>query len=123
MKLYLGKLIATTALCLLLSGCAQNGPPLPPSLELPKPPTDLRVSRKGNHVTLSWSEPTLTTDRQSARYIGPTLVCGALPSHAHPDRPPEMTECGNPVAMLPPPSAVLQKPKSSRGTAQKSDSQ
>jgi hypothetical protein len=123
MKVILGKFIAPATFCLLLASCAQTGPPLPPSLELPKPPTDLHATRKGNHVTLSWSEPTLTTDRQSARYIGPTLVCGALPSHAHPDRAPEMTECGNPVAMLPPPSAVPQKPKSSRSAAQKSDSQ
>jgi len=56
-----------SALCLLLAGCAQTGPPLPPSLELPKPPADLRASRKGNRVTLTWSEPTLTTDRQSVR--------------------------------------------------------
>ena len=90
------KVHRATALCLLLAGCAQIGPPLPPSLELPKPPTDLRASRKGNRVTLTWSEPTLTTDRQSVRYIGPTLVCRSLES--------EITECGNPAAMLPAPS-------------------
>jgi hypothetical protein len=100
---------------MLLASCAQTGPPLPPSLELPKPPSDLRASRKGNHVTLSWSEPTLTTDRQSVRYIGPTLVCRSLD--------PEITACGNPAAMLPAPPAVPPKPKRSRGTAQKSDSQ
>src|SRR5664279_2800106 len=59
------------AFCVLLTGCAQTGAPLPPSLELPRPPTDLRAIRKGNHVTLNWTEPTLTTDRQSARYLGP----------------------------------------------------
>ena len=80
MKRHLGKLLAPTALCLLFAGCAQTGPPLPPSLELPKPPTDLRATRKGNRVTLTWSEPTLTTDRQSVRYIGPTLVCRSLES-------------------------------------------
>ena len=101
MKLHLGKFIAPTALCLLLAGCAQTGPPLPPSLELPKPPTDLRASRKGNRVTLNWSEPTLTTDRQSVRYVGPTLVCRSVES--------EMTECGNPAAMLPAPSVAPQK--------------
>jgi hypothetical protein len=111
MKLHLGKLIAPAALCLLLASCAQTGPPLPPSLELPKPPTDLRVSRKGNRVTLSWSEPTLTTDRKSVRYIGPTLVCRSLD--------PEIATCGNPVATLPapPPSAA---PKKSGRAAQKS---
>ncbi len=115
MKVNPGRFIASTGLCLLLVSCAQTGPPLPPSLELPKPPTDLRASRKGNRVTLSWSEPTLTTDRQSVRYIGPTLVCRSLES--------EITACGNPAAMLPAPPAAPQKPKSSRRTAQKSDSQ
>ncbi len=110
MKLHLGRLIATTALCLLLASCAQLGPPLPPSLELPKPPTDLRASRKGNHVTLAWSQPTLTTDRQSVRYIGPTLVCLCLEY--------EMTECGSPAASLPAPSAAVHKPDSAHPAAE-----
>jgi len=114
MKLHLGKFIAPIALCLLLASCAQTGPPLPPSLELPKPPTDLRASRKGNRVTLNWSEPTLTTDRQSVRYIGPTLVCRSSES--------EITECGNPVATLPPPPAAPQKSVSACPAAQKSSS-
>jgi len=111
MKQYLGKFIASTALCLLLAGCAQTGPPLPPSLELPKPPTDLRASRKGNRVTLSWSEPTLTTDRKSVRYIGPTLVCRSLD--------PEIAKCGSPAATLPAP-APSAAPKKSGRAAQKS---
>src|ERR1700678_3533391 len=93
MKLNLGKLIALTALCLLMTGGAQTGQPLPPSLELPKPPGDLRASRKGNRVTLTWSEPTLTTDRQSVRYIGATLICRSSES--------EITVCRNTVAQLP----------------------
>jgi hypothetical protein len=105
MKVNPGKFIAPTALCLLLASCAQTGPPLPPSLELPKPPTDLRASRKGNHVTLYWSEPTLTTDRQSVRYLGPTLVCRSLE--------PEITTCGNFAAMLPAPSSVSASPQKS----------
>jgi hypothetical protein len=102
---HLGKFIAPTALCLLLASCAQTGPPLPPSLELPKPPTDLRASRKGNRVTLRWSEPTLTTDRQSVRYLGATLVCRSLE--------PEITTCGNPAAILPAPSSVSAAPRKS----------
>jgi hypothetical protein len=100
-----GRFITPTALCLLLASCAQTGPPLPPSLELPKPPTDLRASRKGNHVTLSWSEPTRTTDRQSVRYLGPTLVCRSLE--------PEITTCGDFAAMLPAPSSVSAPPQKS----------
>jgi len=106
MKLHLGKFLAPTALCLLLAGCAQTGPPRPPSLELPKPPTDLRASRKGNRVTLNWSEPTLTTDRQSVRYIGPTLICRSLD--------PEIAACANPAATLPAPPASTAPKKSGR---------
>jgi hypothetical protein len=111
MKVNLGKFVALTALCLLLAGCAQTGPPRPPSLELPKPPTDLRASRKGNRVTLNWSEPTLTTDRQSVRYIGPTLICRSLD--------PEIAACANPAATLPAP-APSAAPKKSRRAAHKS---
>jgi hypothetical protein len=114
MKVIPKNFIASTALCLLLASCAQTGPPLPPSLELPKPPTDLRASRKGNRVTLIWSEPTLTTDRQSVRYLGPTLVCRSLES--------ELTECGNPVATLPAPPPAPKKSGSAHPAAQKSGS-
>jgi hypothetical protein len=110
MKPSFRKLIAPTALLLLLLGCAQTGPPLPPSLELPKPPTDLRASRKGNRVTLNWSEPKLTTDRRSVRYLGPTLVCRSLES--------EITACGNPAAMLPASSATPRKSASERPAPQ-----
>src|SRR5271154_3036036 len=93
-------------LCLLLAGCAQTGAPLPPSLELLKPPSDLRASRKGDRVTLTWSQPSLTTDRQSARYIGPTMICRSLKS--------EISECGTPIEML---SAPTTEPKTEPTTA------
>ncbi|MBZ5550134.1 MAG: hypothetical protein LAO22_19605 [Acidobacteriia bacterium] len=100
-----GKFILLSALCLMLAGCAQTGPPLPPSLELPRPPSDLRASRKGNAVTLTWSEPALTTDRQSVRSLGPTRICRTTEA--------EMTECGNPVAEVAaphePPSATARR--------------
>lgn len=89
------KLSVVTAFCVLLSGCAQTGPPLPPSLELPKPPSELRAVRKGDRVTLTWTEPTRTTDRQTLRYLGPTRICRSLEA--------EMKECGSPVGELPPP--------------------
>jgi hypothetical protein len=92
------RLLATTALCALLSGCAQTGPPLPPSLELPKPPSDLHATRKGNTVMLAWSEPVRTTDRQSVRYLGPTRICRSLNG--------EMKECGTPVGELPAPQSI-----------------
>lgn len=107
MKSRFGKLFAPAALCLLMAGCAQTGPPLPPSLELPKPPSDLRASRKGNRVTLSWSEPLLTTDRQGVRFIGPTLVCRSSES--------EITVCRTPVSTLPAPAVSNLPQKSTSG--------
>jgi hypothetical protein len=61
-----------------LTGCASIGPPLPPSLELPKAPSDLRASRKGDKVTLTWTIPPRTTDRQRVRYLGKTNICRSL---------------------------------------------
>jgi hypothetical protein len=89
-------------LCVLLAGCAQTGAPLPPSLELPKPPSDLRAIRKGNTVTLTWSTPALTTDRQSIRSLGPTLICRSAES--------EMPTCPSPVQTVPAPPAPSRNP-------------
>jgi hypothetical protein len=67
------RLIAT-ALVLLIS-CATPGPPQPPSLDLAKPPNDLRASRTGAIVTLTWTEPTETTDRARVRRDWGVRVC------------------------------------------------
>ena len=105
------KLCALSALSLILVGCAQTGPPMPPSLELPRPPTDLRATRKGNRVTLTWSAPTLTTDHQSVRYLGPTLICRVSKT--------EMTTCTNQLAIAPPKTSLQPKPpKKSRQRTQ-----
>jgi len=60
-----------------LLGCGTPGVPLPPSLELPQPPQDLRISRKGDSVTLVWTVPRETTDHTTVRlrHLGPTRVC------------------------------------------------
>jgi hypothetical protein len=94
------KFLAMMGACLLLASCAQTGPPLPPSLELPKPPSDLRAGRKGNRVMLTWSEPTRTTDRQTVRSLGATRICRSLEA--------EMKECGSPVGQVPPPPRPAQ---------------
>ncbi len=78
---------------LFLAGCASMGPPRPPSLELPKPPTDLRATRKGDRVTLTWTVPTMTTDRQRMRSVGPTRICRGVE--------PALKECGTPVGEAP----------------------
>lgn len=74
---------------LLLTACASMGPPQPPSLDLPKPPTDLKAVRKGDHVILTWGIPALTTDRQTIRTLGPTRICRGIG---------ELTDCTTPVA-------------------------
>jgi hypothetical protein len=58
----------------LLVACATVGPPQPPSLDLPQPPSDLRAVRKGDRVNLSWTIPSNTTDRQAIRKPGGTLI-------------------------------------------------
>ncbi len=55
----------TMLLCasLLLCGCGNPGSPLPPSLMLPEPVTDLGASRTGDSVSLHWTMTRRTTDR------------------------------------------------------------
>lgn len=85
--------------CLGLTACASLGPPLPPSLELPKPPIDLRASRKGDKVTLTWTVPRRTTDRRNLRVLGNTEICRGLD--------PLLKTCGQPVGESAPPAAFL----------------
>lgn len=88
-----------------LSACATIGPPQAPSLDLPTAPTDLRASRKGNRVNLTWTLPTTTTDRQVLRELGPTWICRGND---------DMNQCGTPVAKTEPrvlPKATAPKQK------------
>lgn len=75
-----------------LAGCGTPGVPLPPSLELPKPVTDLRAVRKADKVYLSWSMPTRSTDDQTARHLGPVEICRAVNV--------AIKECGTPVGKV-----------------------
>lgn len=58
-----------------LAGCATPGPPLPPTLDLPRPVTDLEATRQGNAVLLTWTLPSETTDKLRVRHPGATAVC------------------------------------------------
>jgi hypothetical protein len=69
------RMLAVPCTLLVLTACATIAPPQPPSLELPKPPADLRAARKGNKVLLTWTIPSVTTDRQSVRSRGATRIC------------------------------------------------
>ena len=74
---------------LLFPACATMAPPQPPSLELPKPPSDLHATRKGEGVVLTWTVSDVTTDRQTIRNPGPTRICRATAA--------ELKQCGTPV--------------------------
>ena len=56
-------LVATLAAAFALTGCGMPGAPLPPSLYLPVPVSDLSAVRTGSQVTLTWTMPTKTTDK------------------------------------------------------------
>jgi hypothetical protein len=86
--------VLMAALCVLLIGCAAPSPPLPPSLELPEPVTDLHAVRKGNNVRLTWTLPQQTTDGDGIRFHGPTRICRSILSSTQD----KMTECGTPAA-------------------------
>jgi hypothetical protein len=91
---------------LTLTGCGSPGAPLPPSLELARPVSNLRAVRKGNTVYLTWSAPETTTDRHNIRHPGPTEVCRAVGK--------TMSDCGVAVARVPfakPPSPTKAAPK------------
>lgn len=75
-----------------MAACAAPSPPLPPSLELPTPVTDLHAVRKGNSVVLTWTLPLQTTDGEGIRFLGPTRICRSQLD--------VLTECGQAVAEL-----------------------
>jgi hypothetical protein len=104
MKLLRGQWLALAVL-VWLTGCASIGPPLPPSLELPRPPVDLRAARKGDKVTLTWTIPARTVDRQRVRYLGKTRICRTID--------PTLTQCGTPVGEVAPPADFAATNKSS----------
>jgi hypothetical protein len=83
------------ALCAFFVGCAAPSPPLPPSLELPTPVSDLQAIRKGNKVVLTWTLPTQTTDGAGIHFRGLTRVCRSLSNVQD-----KMTGCGTPAAQL-----------------------
>ena len=109
MKLFPRKLPLVLGMPLMLAACATMGPPKPPSLELPKPPSDLRATRKGARVTLTWTAPAVTTDRQTVRSLGPTRICRGLE--------PVLTECGTPAGEVPAPQPAATKPPAGKKRA------
>jgi hypothetical protein len=112
----ISKLLSSVLLTALLTSCGVSGAPMPPSLELPKPVSDLRALRKGDKVYLAWTVPTQTTDRQTVRHLGPTRICRSLEI--------AMSDCAPigevPASQLARPGAPLTKPGSAAGKVQAS---
>lgn len=87
----------------LLTACGSPGVPMPPSLELARPVSNLRAARKGDKVTLTWSAPTETTDQHNIRHSGVTEICRAAA---------QMKECGTPIARIAPQKKSTNKAQS-----------
>lgn len=54
---------AAGVLALAVSGCGMAGAPLPPSLNLAEPVSDLAAARTGDQVRLTWTMPKKNTDK------------------------------------------------------------
>ena len=59
----------------LLAGCANPGPPKPPTLHLPEPAKGLTAERVGNHVVLSWQTSPDTTDGDTLKGPITAQIC------------------------------------------------
>lgn len=60
---------------LLVVGCGMPGAPLPPSLNLPDPVTNLSAVRTGGRVALSWTMPIRNTDKMLLKSKITVRVC------------------------------------------------
>ena len=94
-----------------LYGCANPRPPLPPSLELPQAVTDLRATRKGDRVTLTWTVPTQTVDKQNIRHMGTTRICRAAGS--------EIADCDHPAGEVSASQFPVALPEKKKGHREK----
>lgn len=60
---------------LAFTGCGTPGAPLPPSLKLPDPVTNLSADRAGNQVKLTWTMPEKSTDKLLLKSDVSVIVC------------------------------------------------
>ena len=65
-----------------LAGCGTPGAPLPPSLNLPDPVTDLSAVRAGDVVSLSWTTPQKNTDKLTMKGDLSVWICRSEASSA-----------------------------------------
>ncbi len=86
-------LAACAAVLGLATGCAAPAAPQPPSLRLPQPVNNLSAVRKGNRVVLTWSPPTVTTDRQPIHWPTTSRLCRVVNQFP-------INQCGEAVAQI-----------------------
>jgi len=65
----------TLALGAALTGCGMPGAPLPPSLDLAVPVTNLAATRAGDQVSLTWTMPKKNTDKLLLKGNQSVYVC------------------------------------------------
>jgi hypothetical protein len=70
-----GGIALATCTAFVLAGCGTPGAPLPPSLNLPDPVTNLVAVRAGDKVTLTWTMPRRNTDKIILNSPMPVRVC------------------------------------------------
>ena len=104
------------AVAVFVSGCASQGPLMPPSLQLPKPVERLTAERVGDVVTLSWVTPATTTDGAKIKGAMVARVCvdgqpTASPGiGTAPGKPGKHGKKASPAALSQSCNAVLQLP-------------
>jgi hypothetical protein len=74
----LAALATTFSAAVALVGCGTPGAPLPPSLKLPDPVTNLAAVRTGNEVALTWTMPKKNTDKLLIKGNITVLICRKL---------------------------------------------
>ena len=69
-------LILCLAMCWAVAGCGAVGDPMPPLLDIPKPPVTIDARQRGDHMLVSWPAPTQTTEGVAPRpdRLGPVRV-------------------------------------------------
>lgn len=80
---------------LAMVSCGTPGAPMPPSLQLPQPVSDLKAARKGDKVALTWTAPTRTSDGANIKRPGETRVCRSVEAAV-------VNECGPPAGTVGP---------------------
>lgn len=83
---------------IMIAGCANPGPPKPPTLHLPTPAKSLQAERIGDHVVLSWQTSAETTEGQTLSGPITARICRE-------DAPPATSVPLNPFVSPRPPGA------------------